>query len=164
MNNLEKKIFDLLEPVAENIGMEIVKVTLSGSSRKILEILVDKIEIDSSVTISDCRNASNNFSAILDVEDMVDGKYYLEVSSAGIERPLVKISDYEKFKNREAKINLLKAIEEKKKYKGEIQGTEGDIILLKISEEEILKIDFADIRSAHLIFTEEMFKKSLSKK
>lgn len=163
MNSLEAKLFNVLEPVAEDIGFELVKVTLSGSNRKVLNIAIDK-NGEESVNIRDCKNASNNFSAVLDVEDLIEGKYFLEVSSAGIERPLVRIKDYETFSGREVDIKLIKPINDKKKYSGNLHGLDKEKVILKISESEKIEIDFSNIKSAKLIFTDEMFKQSLKKK
>jgi ribosome maturation factor RimP len=162
MNSTEKKIYDLLEECANSLGFDIVKIIVSGSPRKVLDIAIDKIE-EGSVTIADCKRASNNFSAILDVEDVIEGKYYLEVGSAGVERPLVKLSDYEKFKNRQITLKLHKALEEQKRFNCTIEKIESENITFKTLESKIFTTEYENIKSAHLVFTEEMFRESLSK-
>lgn len=167
---MEQQIIDAITETIEDFGFELVKVSLSGGERKILEVVIDKPG-EGGVSIGDCKKVSRDISAVLDVENIISGKYYLEVSSAGAERPLVKITDYEKFAGRVIKIHLKQAISEKLKYKGTIQKLEGDTVFLEISGDvvekanlpKILEIDFNNIKRANLVFTDEMFKKIMNK-
>lgn len=162
LSNIEKRIFDALEPISKNLGIEIVKIKFSGSNRKVLDIAIDKLD-GSSVTIKDCRDASNNFSAVLDVEEIIPDKYYLEVGSAGVERPLVKIEDFIRFAGKEIVIKLHKAHEESKKFQGKILNVENEKIKLSLKNNEIIEFEYSNIKGANLIFTDEMFRQSLSK-
>lgn len=163
----EEQIFELLSPTAQEIGFEIVKVRIHGGNRPTLEILIDHNDLDKKVTIADCRNASNNFSAILDVEDLISSKYYLEVSSAGVERPLTKLEDFIKFKAREISLKLHNAVEDRKKIEGIIIDVDGDKIhiLEKIHSNKNngknIIIDFENVKSAKLVFTDAMFREAL---
>lgn len=163
LSSIEQKIFDLLEPVAKSIGYEIVKVQMQGSNRKVLDIAIDKLD-GTSITIRDCKNASNNFSAILDVEDIIADKYYLEVGSAGVERPLVKLADFDRFAGRLITLKTHKAVGETKKFQGEILERKENVITLKLTTGENMGFDYDNVKSANLVFTEEMFRKVLSKK
>lgn len=163
LSSTEQKIFDLIEPVANGLGYEVVKVVLQGSTRKVLDIAIDRID-GNPVTIADCRTASNNFSAILDVEDIISDKYFLEVGSAGVERPLVKLTDFDRFKDRLVSIKLQHAFNGKKRFDATILGRDGEIIDLAIkTEKEPLSFEYSNIKSARLIFTDEMFREVLAK-
>ena len=94
-----------------------------------------------------------------DVEDIIDGKYNLEVSSAGIERPLVKLQDFDRFKNYVAEIKLHHALNGAKKYECTIIGTEGQNIKVMLGKDEVVSIDFENIKDAKLVLTDELFKK-----
>jgi len=161
LSSLEQKIYDVLEPVAKSIGYEIVKVMMQGSNRKVLDIAIDKLD-GASVTIRDCKTASNNFSATLDVEDIISDRYYLEVGSAGVERPLVKLADFDRFLGREITLKTHKAIDDVKKFQGTIESNKDGVIELKIKE-GLISLEYSNIKSANLVFTEEMFRKVLKK-
>jgi len=160
---LENQIHQTIEAPLQNMGFDIVRLRLysrSGSSLnlKVLEILIERTD-GVHISITDCKNASNHISAILDVEDIIDGKYNLEVSSAGIERPLVKLQDFDRFKDYVAEIKLHHALNGLKKYECTIIGTEGDAIKVKLGKDEVVSIDFENIKDAKLVLTDELFKK-----
>ncbi|MDX2050466.1 MAG: ribosome maturation factor RimP [Rickettsiaceae bacterium] len=162
LSNFEKKIYYLLSPVAENIGYEIVNVKYSGESRRILDIAIDSLQ-NNSVSIHDCKKASNNFSAVLDVEELLNEKYYLEVSSAGVERPLNKLADFDRFNGKLVKIKLHEKHNELRHFKCIILGTEDQIIKVKLEDGAILNVPFQNVKLARLVFTDEMFREILSK-
>lgn len=167
---MEEQLSKIITNTIEDFGFELVKVTLSGGERKILEVVIDK-QGQGNVSLVDCRKVSRDISAVLDVENVISGKYFLEVSSAGAERPLVKLADYEKFIGRVVKIHLKQSIRDKLKFKGEIKAVEDNIISLELSDGSkkksdklnIIEIDFDNIKRANLVFTDEMFKKIMSK-
>lgn len=162
LSSIEKRILEVLEPISKALGIEIVKIKFSGSNRKVLDIAIDKID-GNSVTIKDCREASNNFSAILDVEDIINDKYYLEVGSAGVERPLIKIEDFSRFKGREVVIKLHKPYGESKKFQCKIIGVKDEKVELSLKNNEIVEFEYSNIKGANLVFTDEMFRQSLAK-
>ena len=92
---MEQRVTNLIESTVTTLGFDIVKVIIHGTSTKVVEILIERIDGEK-VQVNDCQIVSRNISAVLDVEDIIPGKYFLEVSSAGVERPLVKITDFEK--------------------------------------------------------------------
>ncbi len=163
LSTLEQKIWKILEPVADNLGYDIVKISMQGSNRKVLDIAIDKKD-GTSITIRDCKNASNNFSAILDVEEVIADRYYLEVGSSGVERPLVRLQDFDRFVGRVISLKTHKAINDAKKFQGEILGRKDEMIEVKTSSGEKMEFEFSNIKSANLVFTEEMFRQSLSQK
>ncbi|MGI4776109.1 MAG: ribosome maturation factor RimP [Janthinobacterium lividum] len=159
-HNIEDKISDLIKDVVSSLGFELVKVSLQGPNSKTLEILIDGEE-GKKVSVGDCRLVSRNISILLDVENIIADKYYLEVSSCGIERPLVKFKDYVRFLNYEVKIKLLKSVDNRLKYQGIINKAQDDNIELKI-DEQIISIDFENIKGGHIVLTDEMFRKLLN--
>lgn len=161
---LEQQLIDIIINPLKDLGFGVVRLKIldSGSDvsrNKVLEILIERLD-GNHVSIKDCKVASNNISAILDVEDIINSNYNLEVSSAGIERPLVKPEDFIKYKDYVAQIKLHKAVSDCKKYQGKIIGFENDEIILEIPKSEpLLKIDFANIKDAKLVLTAELFRK-----
>lgn len=158
---IEEKICNIALQALNNLGYNIVQAKLTGVKPQRLEILIEKLD-GSNVTVADCRTASKNISTLLDVEDVITDKYFLEVSSAGIERPLVKLEDFEKFAGNEISVKLYKALNDKKKYQGKLEGLEGENIILNINNEKVA-LAYPDIKGANIVFTDEMFKESLRK-
>ena len=107
------------------------------------------------MTADDCESLSRALSAILDVEDIIAGRYLLEVTSPGIDRPLVKLQDYDRFKGREAKIETLLPIDGRKRFKGLLKGVQGNQVLIDFEGNEIA-IDFSAISKAKLVLTDEL--------
>lgn len=162
MNNTEQKIYNLLLDTATHLGFDIVRVRFDGQSRKVLEILIDRID-DQKVKIKDCRNLSNYFSALLDVEDIISDKYFMEVSSAGVERPLVKERDYVKFAGREIDLKLHKSVDNHKKIAGTLIGLFDKQVKIETADKKEIVIECDNIRAANLVFTEKMFRESLKR-
>lgn len=157
----EQKIYDLLQETAVNIGVELVKIKFSRGNRNVLDISVDRLDGES-VSIKDCRTASHNFSGILDLEeDLFPENYSLEVGSAGVERPLVKKDDYKRFAGKIVILKLHNLYNQSKRIQGELLGIEGELV--KIKDKDIHVIEFENIKSANLVFTDSMFRDALSK-
>ena len=117
--NLEEKIIEAIEPALENKGYGLARVKMVPGKRMVLAIDIDKLD-DSGVTIEDCVEANRLISAMLDVENFIEGTYNLEVSSPGASRPLSKIRDFERFCGKTAKMELLDIVNGKRKFSGEI--------------------------------------------
>ncbi len=158
---IEQQVINIIQDILHDLGLEIVRVVLRGDSIKTLEILIDKPD-DSMVSIADCKKASQNIAALLDVEDIIPTKYYLEVSSAGVERPLMKFADYVRFVGREAKIKLKQSLNGKIRYSGTIIKAENDDVHLNLKDEVVI-LPFDSIKHASLVLTDEMFRKLLNK-
>ncbi|WP_341792810.1 MULTISPECIES: ribosome maturation factor RimP [unclassified Rickettsia] len=162
MQSIEQQIISLIEETLTTMGFEPVVVRLRGLNYKTLEILIDRLDGEK-VTIEDCRKVSQNISAILDVEDIIDDAYNLEVSSSGVERPLVKFEDYNRFSGREVNIKLKALLNGKTRYQGKIIKAEDDKVYVNLKGEELV-INFNLIKNASLVLTDEMFKELLGKK
>lgn len=162
MQTIEQQIIDAVQDNLKDIGFDLVKVTLKGSTHKVLEILIDRLD-GKKVTIIDCRNSSRIISALLDIEDIISDKYFLEVSSAGIERPLIKFEDYTRFLGREATIKLKELLNGQTRYQGKIVKAEDNKIHLNNHGEDIV-FSFDMIKKASLVLTDEMFRNLMNKK
>ncbi len=159
---MEQRVTSLIEGTVNALGFDIVKVVIHGTSTKIVEILIERSDGEK-LQINDCQVVSKNISARLDVDDIISGKYFLEVSSAGVERPLVKITDFDKFAGREVKIRLKTAFNGNLTYKGQLLGVEGEKIKLKSKNIE-MSFDYNNIKNAKLVLTDDMFRALLNKK
>ncbi len=162
MQTIEQQIIDAVQDNLKDIGFDLVKVTLKGSTHKVLEILIDRLD-GKKVTIIDCRNSSRIISALLDIEDIISDKYFLEVASAGIERPLIKFEDYTRFLGREATIKLKELLNGQTRYQGKIVKAEDNKIHLNNHGEDIV-FSFDMIKKASLVLTDEMFRNLMNKK
>jgi ribosome maturation factor RimP len=161
-NSLNNPLEILLEKFAQEVGLSVIKSNFLSLRNNSIEITVERID-DEKVSILDCKNYntklkeySNEFSKILGKE------YYFDISSAGVERPLVKINDFEKFKNNMILIRFKEKFDKKKKVQGKLLGLESNKIKLLSNGKEIL-IDYNNVSSANIVMTEEVFRKLLSK-
>ncbi len=158
---MEKKVASLIEEAINDLGFGLVQVKMRGSENKVVEILIER-EDGEKVQVGDCQLVSRNISAILDVEDAISGKYFLEVSSAGIERPLVKPEDFVRFTGREVKLRLYEALNGNLSFKGELLGMQEDTVKLKSKNIE-LSFEYSNIKSAKLVLTDKLFRELLNK-
>lgn len=148
------KIAELIEPSLTSLGYEIVRVTFTGGDRQILQIMAERE--DGTMTIEGCEEISRTVSALLDVEDPISEAYELEVSSPGIDRPLTRLKDFEKWSGFEAKVELDEAVDGRRRYRGKVMGIQDeDIVLLNDANEKIL-LPFNELRKAKLVLTDEL--------
>lgn len=150
---LIKKIERAIIPTAESMGFEIVRVILIGSGKPTLQIMAERP--DGSITIDECGKLSQAISAVLDVENVLeDASYYLEVGSPGIDRPLTRLKDFDRYAGQEVKIEIEPSLEGRKRFKGVLQGTKGDYILL-LTEDGEKKIPFSSVEKAKLVVADD---------
>jgi ribosome maturation factor RimP len=109
--------------------------------------------------VDDCAALSRAVSAVLDVEDPIAGAYTLEVSSPGIDRPLVRLADFDRFAGFEAKVEMDLAVDGRRRYQGRLLGAEGDAVRMRMEDTEVL-LPYADIRRAKLVLTEDLLAKA----
>ncbi|WP_347938876.1 ribosome maturation factor RimP [Rickettsia oklahomensis] len=159
MQAIEQQITNVIEESLMNMGFELVLVKFKGVNSKVVEILIDSLNGEK-VSVEDCTKVSRTISAILDVENLIEDAYSLEVVSSGLERPLVKFENYNRFLGREVKIKLKESLNDKICYQGKIIKAENNKIYLKCEEQEVL-IDYNLIKNANLVLTEEVFQKLL---
>ncbi len=157
------RVAGLVEPVLESMGYRLVQVRLMGGNDAILEIMAERT--DGSMTVEDCEAVSHAVSPLLDVHDPVDGAYRLQVSSPGIDRPLVRPADFERWAGYEAKVELKEAISGRKRFRGPIEGyADGEVrIEIEIPDagKQIIGLPVALIGSAKLVLTDELVRDAL---
>lgn len=160
---LTEKIENLLNPIASDYDMYIVQIYYGA---KTLQILVEKTD-GSAPTIKGCEELSRAFAATLDVEDVISERYFLEVGSAGMDRPLTKLSDFEKFMGREVKLELKmprNTEDERKRFKGKIEKIEGSKISLFThldDEDKTIEFEYDNVLKAKLLVSEDLIKEIL---
>lgn len=158
-NPLEEKVIALIEPAAGELGYALVRVRLSGLKRKRLQIMAERLA-DGGMGIGDCQKLSRAISPVLEANDPVKGEYDLEISSPGIDRPLVRLEDFVRFTGHEAKVELSAGIEGQRKFRGVIAGVEGDDIRLTHEHGEA-RFKFAWIANARLMLTDKLIAEDL---
>ena len=138
----------LLEPSITALGYELVAVELAGNgSDRVLRVYIDHAD---GITVDDCADVSRQVSAVLDVEDPISGTYILEVSSPGLDRPLVKIEDFERFKGSLVKLRTREAVLGRKNFTGLLSEAAGNNVVVEVDGEPY-EIGFANIEKARLV-------------
>jgi ribosome maturation factor RimP len=149
-----RQVTDLIEPTLRDMGFELVRVLVSGGQRPTLQIMVERAD-HASTTLEDCTGVSHAVSALLDVADPLPGAYRLEVSSPGIDRPLVRGSDFERFAGFEARLETVLPIDGRRRFSGRLLGLAGDRVRLALPEGEQL-IPLEAIKRAKLVLTDDL--------
>lgn len=154
------QLTELLTPAIEAAGFECVRIRITGSRDKTLQIMAERP--DGTMSAEDCAALSRALSDVLEVHDPMDDAYTLEVSSPGIDRPLTRLKDFERWDGFAAKIELTHAVEDQKRFRGHVAGVEDGNVLFDIEgEEETALIPFEIIASAKLLMTDELITESL---
>lgn len=153
-----EKIEDIVRESLAHLGYEIIRVMLQGGDVKTVQIMVERID-RKNMTVDDCEKVSRTVSALLDVEDPLSDRYMLEVSSPGIDRPLIRIADYVRFIGFDAKVETLVPMQNRRRFKGKIMGVTDDekAVQLQTDEGDVV-IELQNISKAKLILTDELLK------
>ena len=155
-------LYDLLEPVIEKMGFEVVRVMTIGLSNPTLQIMIERKD-GKNLVVDDCAAVSRAVSEILDEKDPIEGEYSLEVSSPGLDRPLTKPKHFERFAGYEAKIETDEAVDGRKRFKGKLRGVdENKIIGLIMEDGKEYKIPFDMVAKAKLVLTDELLAKEMA--
>lgn len=160
------KYAQFIQPVVEAEGYDLVRVAFMSSEARdnVLEVMVEPQTKEGELNLDTCAQLSREISAILDVEDPIGGRYRLEVGSPGIDRPLTRLKDFERFKGFEAKIELKQPIETgQKRFKGVLGGVDGEEIALSTDEGD-LTTRLEEIQKARLVFSDELLNALKDKK
>ena len=148
-DNVRRRINDIADRVASSEGMEVVDVEVRGNSgNRIVRVYLDKPQ---GISHGDCELVSRQVSAILDVEDLLPGRYVLEVSSPGLDRKLVKLADYERFAGKRARVRLRRPLGGRRQFTGQLQGCDESEVILRVGSESDIRFPFDDIESARLV-------------
>jgi ribosome maturation factor RimP len=156
MNALADRITALIEPSLKAMGYDLVRVQVDGKRQARLQVMAERSD-GSGMGVEDCAIVSRQISAILDVEDPIDAAYTLEVSSPGIDRPLMKPADYARFAGHLAKVELKYAREGRRRFTGTIKALESEAVVLD-TEEGSVSLPLAEIERAKLVLTDALLK------
>jgi len=155
---IDRRLADIVQPVIEGMGFELVRIRLLGSKYSTVQIMADRPE--GGIEVDDCAKISIALSAVLDVEDPIEEEYTLEVSSPGIDRPLTRLKDFEAWQGYEAKLETSELIDGQRRFKGQLAGVEGDEVLVNIDQGTIgLKFDW--LSEAKLVLSDELIREML---
>lgn len=152
------RIEQIITPSVEAMGYEIVRVQLTGGQRMVLQVMAERAD-GAPMTVEDCADISRAISAVLDVEDPIKSAYTLEVSSPGIDRPLTRLKDFERFAGFEAKLETRLAVDGRKRFKGMLKGVEDGLVCIE-SEQGAARLEFDNILRAKLVLTDELIRAS----
>lgn len=152
-----------VEPTLEAMGFEVVRIALTGNEgRRTLQIMADRRD-GSQISVEDCADISTALSAIFDVEDPVSGTYDLEVSSAGIDRPLTRLKDFTTYATFLIKLETKAPVDGRKRFRGRLEGVNADgKIVMRIDDAEVI-VAFENVGAAKLVLTDELMAAAAAK-
>jgi ribosome maturation factor RimP len=160
---LAAEVAAVAEPLIEGLGFRIVRVEISGRDGQTVQVMAERP--DGTLTIEDCEAISRDLSALLDTFDPVSGSYRLEVSSPGIDRPLVRPSDFADWHGYEARLELFEAVSGRKRWRGELLGIEDGEVRMEVEIEgmgrQVVGFPLALVENAKLILTDELVREAL---
>lgn len=156
----DRRLLELLDPVAEAAGYEIVRLRLMGGGGKARRLQLMAEDAQGEMNVDDCATLSRAVSEVLDAADPIEGDYVLEVSSPGIDRPLTRLKDFETWAGYEARLELDRLADGRKRFKGELAGIEDENVAINLEgEDDTALIPFAWISDAKLVLTDELMKR-----
>ena len=157
LSPLEQRIEEIIEPAIADLGFRLVTVKMDGDgARQILTVMAEDPETEK-LGVDDCAKISRSISTLLDVEDPIKGAYRLEVSSPGIDRPLVRPEDFTRFENMLIKLETLTPVENQRRFKGILKGFNKDNQTIAIqTDQDTAEIDFANLKKASLVITDAL--------
>lgn len=159
---IDRKLAEIITPVIEDMGFELVRLRLMGGKTHTLQIMAERP--DGGIEVDECAEISNAISAILDVEDPLVDSYVLEVGSPGIDRPLTRLKDFETFEGYDAKLETSELIDGRKRFKGVLAGIEGEDVLINIEDQGetvTVGLQFDWLADAKLVLTDDLIKEML---
>jgi ribosome maturation factor RimP len=148
------KIEAMIAPSLEAMGYRVVRVAMTGGRRATLQIMAERVD-GQAMTVDDCADISRTVSALLDVADPIAGAYTLEVSSPGIDRPLVRREDFARFAGFEAKLEMSAPVAGRRRFRGKLLGVEGDAVRL-MADGAAIDLPLNQVTRAKLVLTDEL--------
>ena len=165
-SGVDARVAAIVEPVLRGIGYRLVRVRLFGQNGLTLQIMAERP--DGGMTVEDCETVSRALSPVLDVEDPVEKAYHLEVSSPGIDRPLVRKSDFAAWTGHLVKMETSILVAERKRFRGKIAEVDGEGVVIQrdqasYGDAPTVRIPFDTIAEARLVLTDDLIRDALSK-
>ncbi len=158
------RVANIVEPALEGLGYRLVRVRITGTNGCTVQIMAERP--DGSMTVEDCETISRAISPILDLEDPIDKAYYLEISSPGIDRVLVRAGDFRRWSGFEAKVELAVPLNGRKRFRGIVRGEADLDALLELDDvkepaDRLVRLPLSDIAEARLVMTDELIRETL---
>ena len=152
-----------IDPVVENMGYRLVQVRMIGQNATTVQIMAERADL--TMTIDDCEKLSRAISPVLDVEDIMPGSYNLEVSSPGLDRPLVRLEDFKRWRGYQSKIEMMVDREGRRRFRGTLLGVEGNCVELRLEGEggKTVHLPFNEIDMARLLITDALIRDCLAR-
>jgi len=148
VRQIPAQIQAVISPVVESLDCELVGIEYGRQgNRGLLRVYIDK---ENGVDVNDCQRVSHQLSGVLDVEDVIQGQYQLEVSSPGLDRPLFTLEDFKRFAGHKVKLKLVTPMNGQRKFRGTLQGVENEQVIVNIGENELV-VALGAIDKANLI-------------
>jgi ribosome maturation factor RimP len=163
-NGVAARVAAVVEPVIEDLGFNLVRVKVTATNGCTVQIMAERP--DGTMSVNDCETVSRAISPVLDLEDPVSQAYYLEISSPGIDRPLVRASDFERWSGYDAKIEMAVPLAGRKRFRGFIRGVENGAAIIELpdvkeGEDPIARLPLTDLGEARLVLTDDLIRESL---
>ncbi|MGO4524486.1 ribosome maturation factor RimP [Microvirga sp. 2MCAF35] len=158
------RVAAIVEPVIEDLGFNLVRVRVTGANGCTVQVMAERP--DGTMLVSDCETVSRAISPVLDLEDPIATAYHLEISSPGIDRPLVRVSDFERWSGYDTKVEMAAPVDGRKRFRGLLRGVEDGMLVIELPDvkeglEPIARVPLTDIGEAHLVLTDELIRESL---
>ncbi|GAN63558.1 hypothetical protein AA0313_1131 [Acetobacter indonesiensis NRIC 0313] len=158
-SGLESRLVALIAPTLDDLGYEIVRVAVLGRESPTVQIMADRKD-GTLINVDDCERISHAVGAVLDVEDPIPGVWTLEVSSAGIDRPLTRAKDWNRFAGHQAKAEVLVPIDGRRRFSGVVLGSDGETGRLRLDDGTEAVLPLVEIRRARLVLTDALIEAS----
>jgi len=152
---LEAKVADLIAPTLAGMGYELVRVAIMGRERPTVQIMADRAD-GAQIAVGDCEAISHAVGAVLDVNDPITGAWMLEVSSAGIDRPLTRVKDWNRFAGHAARVEMVVPVDGRKRFTGIALGADAEFGRLRLDDGSEVALPLVDIRRARLVLTDAL--------
>ena len=155
MDPLESRLATIVAPALEAMGYELVRVAVLGRDRPTVQVMADKAD-GSQISVADCEAISHALSAMLDVEDPIPGAWSLEISSAGIDRPLTRPKDWNRFAGHLARAETIAPIEGRKRFSGVVLGADDTAARMRLEDGSEIALPLTGLRRAKLVLTDAL--------
>jgi ribosome maturation factor RimP len=153
--SLETRLAAIISPTLESMGYELVRVVVLGRERPTVQVMADRAD-GSQITVQDCENISHTLSAVLDVEDPIPGAWSLEISSAGIDRPLTRAKDWNRFAGHLARAETVAPVDGRRRFSGVVLGADDTAARLRLDDGSEIVLPMNTIRRAKLVLTDAL--------
>ncbi len=158
LSEIERRILSIIEPEAEALGIEIVRIRMMGAKTPILQIMAEKP--DGTMDVEDCARLSRAIGPVLDVEDPIASEYNLEVSSPGIDRPLTRPGDFANWAGHEVRVEIGMPIDGRRRFHGFITDEKDGVVFMDLKDGAKAEIPITEMVKASLVMTDELIKEA----